>query len=98
MRGTTFTVEAPPKLGEVRFRREGDQLCVAYATPVMWFARHALEQSRTNPDIGLSFDGTHVTLHAPNGQWVWKLTGRSRCYRRGPDVEPLIMVEGVWPD
>ncbi len=84
--------------GEVRFRREGNRLCVDHATPVMWFARHALERTRANPDIGLSFDGTHVTLHAPNGRWIWKLTGRSRCHRYSPDAELLVMVEGIWPD
>jgi hypothetical protein len=92
------TAGAPQPTGEVRFRREGNQLCVDHATPVMWFARHALEHSRANPDIGLSFDGTHVTLHAPNGRWIWKLTGRSRCHRYGPDADLLVMVEGIWPD
>ena len=81
MREPMQTVGALQPTGEVRFRREGDRLCVAHATPVMWFARHALERSRANPDIGLSFDGTHVTLHAPNGRWIWKLTGRSRCHQ-----------------
>ena len=90
---------AAPRLpGEVRFRREGDQVCVEHATSVMWFARHALEICRANPDVGLSFDGDLVTLHAPNGQWIWKLTGRSRWHRYGPDSEPCVMVEGVWPD
>lgn len=84
--------------GEVRFRREDDQLYVDHAPPVMWFARHVLERARANPDVGLSFDGTHVTLQAANGCWVWTLTGRSRCYDHGPDVEPLIVVEGIWPD
>jgi hypothetical protein len=73
----------------------------------MWFAHHVLEHSRVrypaascgpDPDVGLSFDGTHVTLHASNGRWIWKLTGRSRCHSRGPDAEPLVMVEGIWPD
>lgn len=96
--GQTTRVEAPPVYGSVRFRREGGQLRVDHAPPVMWFARHVLEQSREIPEIGLSFDGTHVTLHAPNGQWVWKLTGRSRCHDLGPHVEPYDMVEGVWPD
>jgi hypothetical protein len=95
---TTMRTEAPQLAGEVRFRREGDQLCVDHAPPVMWFARHALEHSRKAPDVGLSFDGTHVTLHASNGRWIWKLTGRSRCHNRGPDAESLIMVEGIWPD
>ena len=90
--------EAPQLAGEVRFRREGDQLCVDHAPPVMWFARHALEHSRKAPDVGLSFDGPHVTLHASNGRWIWKLTGRSRCHDRGPDAESLVMVEGIWPD
>jgi hypothetical protein len=88
----------PQLAGEVRFRREGDQLCVDHATPVMWFALHVLERSRANPDVGLSFDGVHVTIHAPNGQWIWKLTGRSWCHRDGPGAELLVMVEGVWPD
>jgi hypothetical protein len=88
-----------PQLGgEVRFRRDGGQLSVAHATPVMWFARHALEGSRDHPDVGLSFDGIFVTLHASNGTWIWKLTGRSRSYVGEVGVEPLVMVEGVWPD
>jgi hypothetical protein len=90
--------EAPHLAGDVRFRREGDQLCVDHATPVMWFALHALQQGRKAPDVGLSFDGTHVTLHASNGRWIWKLTGRSRRHDRGPDAESLVMVEGIWPD
>jgi hypothetical protein len=89
---------APESFGEVRFRRVGEQLCVDRAPPIMWFARHALEHSRKSPDIGLSFDGTHVTLHAPNGRWIWKLTGRSWSRRNGPGMEPLVMVEGIWPD
>lgn len=64
----------------------------------MWFARHALEQSRATPDVRLSFDGTYVTLHASNGRWIWKLTGRSWCHSSEPDTEPLVMVEGIWPD
>ena len=95
---TKALTEAPPLPGEVRFRRNGDQLCVDHATPVMWFARHALEQGRANPDVGLSFDGTHVTLHAANGRWVWKLTGRTWCRPYVSDSGPLVMVEGVWPD
>jgi hypothetical protein len=91
-------LQAPQLPGEVRFRREGDRLCVHYATPVMWFARHALDHTRENPDVGLSFDGTHVTLRAANGRWIWKLTGRTRWYSRAPDAEPLVMVEGIWPD
>jgi hypothetical protein len=94
----TTRTEAPQLCGEVRFRREGGLLCVEHATPVMWFARHALELSRKNPDVGLSFDGTHVTLHAFNGRWIWKLTGRSCFHSYGPDVHPYVMVEGVWPD
>jgi hypothetical protein len=95
---TTMWTDAPQLSGEVRFRREGDQLCVDHATPVMWFARHALEHSREAPDVGLSFDGIHVTLHASNGRWVWKLTGRiwRRSYVSGAD--PLVMLEGIWPD
>jgi hypothetical protein len=92
------TKAVPDSFEQVRFRREGEQLCVDHAPPVMWFARHALEHSRESPDIGLSFDGTHVTLHAPNGRWVWKLTGRSWYRSHGPGTEPLVMVEGIWPD
>jgi hypothetical protein len=95
---TPLRTGAPQPSGEVRFRREGDELCVEIATPVMWFARHILDPSRLPPDVGLSFDGTHVTLNAPNGQWIWKLTGRARCISRGPYAEPLVMVEGIWPD
>jgi hypothetical protein len=95
---TTARPEAPQLAGEVRFRRDGNLLYVDYATSVMWFARHALDVNRAIPDVGLSFDGTHVTLHAANGQWIWKLTGRiwRRDYVRG--VESLVMVEGIWPD
>lgn len=64
----------------------------------MWFARHVLERSRADPDVGLSFDGTHVTLRASNGRWIWKLTGRSWRRASVPDAEPLVMVEGIWPD
>jgi hypothetical protein len=91
-------IEAPPSWGEVRFRREDDRLCVDHASPVMWFARHVLEYSRRAPDVGLSFDGRRVSVHASNGRWIWKLTGRSRCHSYGPGAEPLVMVEGIWPD
>jgi hypothetical protein len=94
----TVRTAAPQFSGEVRFRREGHRLCVDHATPVMWFARHALDHGRHTPDVGLSFDGIYVTLHASNGRWIWKLTGRTRCHRRGPGAEPLVMVEGIWPD
>ena len=96
---TTHNVGAPPQpSGEVRFRRDGDRLSVDHATPVMWFAQHVLEHSRADPDVGLSFDGTHVTLHAFNGRWIWKLTGRIWRRSSGPGTEPLVMLEGVWPD
>ena len=96
---TTQTVGAPPQpTGNVRFRRDGDRLCVDHATRVMWFALHVLDCSRAAPDVGLSFDGTHVTLHASNGRWIWKLTGRIWCRSFVPDAEPLVMVEGIWPD
>jgi hypothetical protein len=36
--------------------------------------------------------------HAPNVQWIWKLTRRSLCYSSEPGAEPVVMVEGVWPD
>jgi hypothetical protein len=89
---------APQPSGKVRFCRDGDRLWVDHATPVMWFAQHVLEQSRADPDVGLSFDGTHVTLHASNGRWIWKLTGRIWCRTFVPNAEPLVMVEGIWPD
>lgn len=99
MSATPDAVEAPPQLSaEVRFRRDGDRLCVAHAPTVMWFAQHVLDGSRADPDVGLSFDGTYVTLHASNGRWVWKLTGRSWTRRAGPGVDHLVMVEGAWPD
>jgi hypothetical protein len=41
---------------------------------------------------------TAARRHAPNGQWIWKLTGRTLCYSREPGAEPVVMVEGVWPD
>jgi len=88
----------PTPSGEVRFRRDGERLCVAHATPVMWFARHVLERTRVEPDVGLSFDGAHVTLHASNGRWVWKLTGRSWRGPDRPDTESLVLLEGIWPD
>jgi hypothetical protein len=96
---TMHAVGAPPQLlEEVRFRRDGDRLCADHASPVMWFARHVLERSRANPDVGLSFNGTHVTLHASNGRWIWKLTGRSWFRSFGPDAEPVVVLEGIWPD
>jgi hypothetical protein len=96
---TTHTVGGPPQLfGEVRFRRDGDRLWVDHASPVMWFARHVLERSRADPDVGLSFDGSHVTLHASNGRWIWKLTGRSWCRSFGPDGQLVVVLEGIWPD
>jgi hypothetical protein len=98
MSGAMHTLTAPQPSGEVRFRREGDQLCVDHAAPVMWFARHALEQCREPPDVGLSFDGTHVTLHASNGRWIWRLTGRIWCRSYVSGADQLVLVEGVWPD
>jgi hypothetical protein len=99
MSATVHTVGGRPEpFGEVRFRRFGDRLCVDHAPPVMWFARHVLERCRVKPDVGLSFDGTHVTLHAFNGLWIWQLTGRSRCRHPAADAEPVVMLEGIWPD
>ena len=37
----------------------------------MWFARHVIEHSRADPDVGLSFDGTHV--NAARIQWAMDL-------------------------
>jgi hypothetical protein len=82
----------------VRFRRDGDRLSVDYAPPTAWFPQHVLEYSRHRPDVGLSCDGTLVTLHAANGSWVWRLTGRRRTHRAGPAAEPLVMCEAAWPD
>lgn len=95
---TTEQADPPLSFGEVRFRRDGDRLCIDHAPPVMWFPRHALEVNRQEPEVGLSFDGTHVTLHAANGRWIWKLTGRRWCRAHVPGAEPLVMVEGIWPD
>lgn len=97
MTGTVWTA-APPLPGQVRFRRDGDRLCVTHATSVMWFASHVLENCRTDPDVGLSFDGATVTLRASNGVWIWRLTGRRRNHRWSVDGEDFEMVEGVWPD
>ena len=94
----TVATDAAPLVGEVRFRRDGDQLSVDHAPSVMWFAQYVLEASRARPDVGLSFDGTLVTLRASNGAWVWRLTGRRRSHRWSADGEWFDMVEGVWPD
>jgi hypothetical protein len=99
MSATPHIVGAPPHLsGEMRFRRDGDRLFVDHATPVMWFTQHVLEHSRADPHVGLSFDGTHVTLQAANGRWMWKLTGGSWCGGSAPGAEPLVMLEVIWPD
>lgn len=99
MGGTVHVVGTPLQLSaEVRFRRDGDRLCVDHAPQVMWFAEHVLAQTRANPDVGLSFDGTCVTLRAANGLWVWKLTGRSWSCDSGSIYGPLVMLEGIWPD
>jgi hypothetical protein len=96
--GETTHAVGPQPTGEVRFRRDGDRLYVDRATRVMWFASHVLEHGRADPDVGLSFNGTHVMLHASNGVWVWRLTGRSWCRRLQIGTAPLIMLEGIWPD
>ena len=99
MSATLHAAGNPPQpSGEVRFRRDGDRLCVDHATSTMWFARHVLDRSRADPEVGMSFDCTHVTLHASNGRWVWRLTGRIWCRGFMPNAESLVMVEGVWPD
>lgn len=95
---TTARTNAPCVTGEVRFRRDGDTLNVEHAPPVMWFARHVLESLGRDPEIGLSFDGRLVTLHAPNGRWVWRLTGRSVNADNVAGGEQWEMLEGVWPD
>ena len=98
MRHRRHVLKAVQTSGEVRFRRDGDRLAVDHATPVMWFPRHVLEQCVEDPEVGLSFDGTSVTLRASNGQWIWKLTGRTCLGRLALDAEAVVMVEGVWPD
>ncbi len=95
---TTAGTNAPSVTGEVRFRREGDGLYVEHASPVMWFPRHVLESLGPEPEIGLSFDGHLVTLRAPNGRWVWRLTGRSVLTDSVAEGEQWEMLEGVWPD
>ena len=52
----------------------------------------------TTHTVGPRRDGTNVTLHASNGRWIWKLTGRSWCSSFEPGAEPLVMLEGIWPD
>ncbi|MCP9271798.1 hypothetical protein [Mycolicibacterium arenosum] len=94
----TVGVAAPLLLGEVRFRRDGDRLCVDHAPSVMWFALYVLERCRAEPDVGLSYDGSLITLRAANGTWVWRLTGRRCGHRWSTDGEPFDMVEAVWPD
>lgn len=85
--------------GRIELRREPDGAYVDHADPVIWFAKHTLDMIRAEPfDNGWTFDGTHVTLDAANGRWVWKLTGRSRSDDHGPGLAPLVMLEGVWPD
>ncbi|MCG7595230.1 hypothetical protein [Mycobacterium sp. PSTR-4-N] len=95
---TMARTSAPCVTGEIRFRREGDELHVERATPVMWFASHVLANLGRNPDIGLTFDGRVVTLQAPNGRWVWRLTGRSVCVDNAVEGDQWEMLEGVWPD
>lgn len=86
--------------GRIVLRRDPDGVYVDRADPVMWFAQHALNtiEPETEESVGWTFDGSLVTLIATNGRWVWKLTGRSRCHEYGPGTEPLVMLEGVWPD
>jgi hypothetical protein len=85
--------------GRIELRREPDGVYVDHADPVVWFAKHTLDMIRDEPfDNGWTFDGTHVTLDAANGRWVWKLTGRSRSHDYGPGLAPLVTLEGVWPD
>lgn len=70
--------------------REGAQLFVDSATPIYWFDAAQLQSNF------FGFDGTHVTLSAANGTWVWKLTGKTeqRAIRNGVQV----LHEAVWPD
>jgi hypothetical protein len=91
--------ESESDSGRIELRREPDGVYVDRADPVMWFAKHSLDMIKAEPfDDGWTFDGTHVTLDAANGRWVWKLTGRSRCHDYGIGLAPLVLVEAVWPD
>jgi hypothetical protein len=85
--------------GVIELRREPDGVYVDRADPVMWFAKHSLDMIKAEPfDDGWTFDGTHLTLNAANGRWVWKLTGRSKRQEYGSGLAPLVLVEAVWPD
>lgn len=90
-----------PATGEVRLIRYDDgRLGVEHATSTVWFAQHALDMIKAEPDPepGWAFDGSLVTLDVSNGRWIWKLTGRSWCHEYGPGTTPLVMLEGRWPD
>ena len=64
-----------------------------YATTTFWFAQHELE---CGADSSWDFDGEHVSVkNAVNGKWAWKLTGKKHVYDYGPDVEAVVMLEGI---
>lgn len=89
--------------GEIRLLRTDDGLItVEHADPVVWFAKHTLDDLRKRPepdgDFGWTFDGQHVTINVANGRWIWKLTGRVWTHHYGPDTTDLVMLEGRWPD
>jgi hypothetical protein len=95
--GTESVSEAERSV--IELRREPDGVYVDRADPVMWFAKHTLDMIKAEPfDDGWTFDGTHLTLNAANGRWVWKLTGRSKRHDYGPGLAPLLLVEAAWPD
>ncbi|WP_264990855.1 hypothetical protein [Mycobacterium kiyosense] len=81
----------PPEC-EIRFRRDfAGGVHVEYATSTFWFAQHELGLA----DSSWDFDGEHVSINAVNGKWVWKLTGKKYVYDYGPDVKPVVMLEGI---
>ena len=81
-----------PSECEIRFHRDfAGGVHVEYATSTFWFAQHELGLA----DSSWDFDGEHVSINAVNGKWVWKLTGKKYVYDYGPDVEPVVMLEGI---
>jgi hypothetical protein len=87
--------------GEIRLLCSDDGVVtVEHADPVMWFAKHTLEDmvERPDPSGGWAFDGSLVSLEVANGRWIWQLTGRDWIHHYGPGSQPLVMVEAIWPD
>lgn len=85
------TLTGPPKC-EIRSHRDlAGGLHVDYASSTFWFAQHELGLA----DSSWDFDGECVSVNAVNGKWAWKLTGKKYVYDYGPDVEPVVMLEGI---